>query len=205
VPEGGGRATHSMKTALSTTEILATLREVNAAATAPLWLFGGVAVDFLVGRWTRPHGDIDLNALARHRGALTEQLGRIGYRTADTGWLTQWFQDGTGRRLEIVFLEETADGAVELVIRAGDPVGVPGRYPIVPGYLDPARTATLEEVTFRVGSPAGEWLARAAGTDVVGGRPVEPKLAHDRRLLETLLSADERERLRRWAASARTG
>jgi len=38
-----------MKPALRYADILATLRELNASITKPLWLFGGVAVDFLAG------------------------------------------------------------------------------------------------------------------------------------------------------------
>lgn len=156
-----------MKPALRYADILATLRELNASITKPLWLFGGVAVDFLAGGWTRPHGDIDLNTFAEYREDLTQELRRIGYRTSDTGWLTQWFQEGSGRRLEIVFLERGADGTAELHICDGDAVGVPGHYPTAPDYLDPARTAVLDGVRFRVRSPSGEWLARASGVDVV--------------------------------------
>jgi hypothetical protein len=110
---------------LANDEILATLRELAAGVSTPLWLFGGVAVDFLVGRWTRPHGDIDLNALAVHRDRLTEELARLGYFTEDHGWLTQWFHQTTERRLEIVFLEHDTDGRTTLVIREGDTVGIP--------------------------------------------------------------------------------
>ncbi len=181
---------------LANDEILATLRELAAGVSTPLWLFGGVAVDFLVGRWTRPHGDIDLNALAVHRDRLTEELARLGYFTEDHGWLTQWFHQTTERRLEIVFLEHDTDGRTTLVIREGDPVGIPGRYPIVEGYLNANRFATLDGVTFRVSSPEGEWLARATGLDVVGGRKPEPKLEHDRRLLEGLILASRLAQLR---------
>lgn len=185
-----------MGPAISTDEILATLRELAAGVATPLWLFGGVAVDFLVGRWTRPHGDIDLHARSADRDRLTAELARLGYSTTDTGWLTHWHRPTDGRRLEIVFLEQTAAGGTELVIRVGDPAGRPGRYPMVEDYLAPARFATLADVTFRVSSPAGEWLARAAGRDVVGGRAPDPKLAHDQRLLEHLLPAPELARLR---------
>lgn len=181
---------------LTNDEILATLRELASGVATPLWLFGGVAVDFLVGRWTRPHGDIDLNALAAQRDRLAEELTRLGYFTEDRGWLTQWFHATTGRRLEIVFLEQSPDGHTELVIRDGDPVGMPGRYAMVDGYLDPACVATLDGVTFRVCSPEGEWLARCSGRDVVGGRPPDPKLEHDVRLLEGLIPAPRLAQLR---------
>jgi hypothetical protein len=180
---------------LSNNEILASLRELNAAIKTPLWLFGGVAVDFLVGRWTRPHGDIDLNTFTDLRDELTRELHRIRYRSADTGWLTHWSQQGSGRALEIVFLEHGADDTAVLHIHAGE-AGVPGIHPTVPGYLDIDRFATLEGVRFRVSSPAGEWLARANRLDVIGGRPREPKLEHDQRLLETLIPGEDLIRLR---------
>jgi hypothetical protein len=47
-----------------------------------------------------------------------------------------------------------------------------------------------------VSSPEGEWLARATGLDVVGGRKPEPKLEHDRRLLEGLILASRLAQLR---------
>jgi hypothetical protein len=190
-----------MGTGITNDEILETLRELAAAVATPLWLFGGVAVDFLVGRWTRPHGDIDLNARAAHRASLTPELNRLGYFTVDHGWLTQWFHQATGRRLEVVFLEQTDTGRTELVIREGDLVGIPGRYPMIEGYLDATRFATLAGVTFRVSSPEGEWLARATGRDVVGGRRREPKLEHDELLLEGLIPASRLAQLRPLCAS----
>ena len=181
---------------LSTANILATLRELNTNITKPLWLFGGVAIDFLVGRWTRPHGDIDLNTFAEYRDNLTKELQRIGYQTSDSGWLTHWHQEGSGCELEIVFLERSADGNAILHIREGDTLGVPGFYPTLPGYLDENRYAVLEGVMFRVCSPAGEWLARAKGIDVVGGRHREPKLEHDQQLLEAIIPEEELAHLR---------
>jgi hypothetical protein len=181
------------------TEILATLRELNAHVTQPLWLFGGVAVDFLVGRWTRPHSDIDLNTFARFRPTLTRELHQIGYHTSDSGWLTHWYQEGSDRFVEIVFLERDRNGIPTLYIRPNDPVGVPGVYPLLPDQLDPERFAELEGVRFRVSSPAGEWLARAGSIDVVAERPRVPKLDHDRRLLETLIPTDELIRLQAMA------
>ena len=174
---------------ISTCLILETLRELNERVSVPLWLFGGVAVDFLVGRWTRPHSDVDLNTYAESRDALTDQLSRIGYRTTDTDWLTRWRQDGTGRGIEVVFLDRADDGSAELHIPLDASVGIPGRYPLWPGYLDLERFATLDGVSFRVGSPAGEWLGRAGA--VVAGRSREPKIDHDLALLEPLISTQE--------------
>ena len=183
-------------TVVSEIEILDTLSLLNARLSEPVWLFGGVAVDFLVGRWTRPHGDIDLNAYEESRERLTEELAAIGFRSADKGWLTHWRRDERPWRLELVFLERTQDGSAVLVIAPDAPVGVPGRYPLSPGYLDPERHATLDGVRFRVCSPSAEWLARTSAQQVVAGRQSEPKIEHDRLLLERLLGAEEVRRLR---------
>lgn len=195
------------KAAIPEDVILRTLAELAREVPAPLWLFGGVAVDFLAGRWTRPHGDIDLNALADARGAITGAMKRLGYVGKGDGWLTHWRRAGEPQVVEIVFLERKPGGAgvseVELVICAGDGVGVPGRYPMVNGHLDVERFATLGGVSFRVSSPEGEWLARAraAEADVVGGRVIEPKLEADRVLLETLVP----EAVRRTLLATREG
>jgi hypothetical protein len=66
-------------------EILGTLVRLGAHVKAPIWLFGGVAVDFLVGRWTRPHGDIDLVTLAEYRAEVARDLAELGYRSENAG------------------------------------------------------------------------------------------------------------------------
>lgn len=170
-------------------EILATLRELAGQVRAPLWLFGGVAVGFLVGRWTRPHGDIDLNAWAHDRASIAEDLAHLGYQSTDTGWLTHWRQPATGRAVEIVFLERTAEGEAEVVVRPGDAVGEVGRHATVSGYLDPGRWAELDGLRFRVSHPLGELRARMEGSRVIAGRVPEPKIEHDRRLLEALVGS----------------
>lgn len=181
---------------LSNPEILTSLQELNNHISVPLWLFGGVAVDFLAGRWTRPHGDIDLNTFTEFRDDLTRELHQIGYHTSDSGWLTHWNQDGNNRYLEIVFLERSLDGAAVLHIDDDDCIGVPGYFHTVPDYLDINRFAILDGVRFRVCSPAGEWLARASQLEVISGRVREPKLEHDLQLLESLLTEIELVHLR---------
>ena len=181
---------------VSEVEILDTLSLLNTRLTEPVWLFGGVAVDFLVGRWTRPHGDIDLNAYEDSRERLTEELEAIGFCSADKGWLTHWRRDNRPWRLELVFLERAQDDSAVLVIAPDAPVGAPGRYPMLAGYLDPERYATLDGVRFRVCNPSAEWLARANAHQVIAGRQPDPKIEHDRLLLERLLGPEEVYRLR---------
>lgn len=177
-------------------EILVALRELSQVLTRPVWLFGGVAVDFLVGRWTRPHGDIDLNTFSDHRDQLTRELNSIGFHTSDTEWNTHWRRAPDSWSLEIVFLEPAPRHSGVLIIPPESRLGVPGRYPLLPGYLDPGRFASIDDVRFRVCSPAGEWLARASESQVIAGRKPVPKVLHDQKLLETLLSEDERSELR---------
>lgn len=182
-----------MGPAISNQQILDTLRELAVGVSAPLWLFGGVAVDFMAGRWTRPHSDIDLNAWAGDRVALTEQLTRLGYVCKDQGWLTHWYQEGSGRFVEVVFLERDERGEALLRIPQGAPVGIPGIYPLWPGYVRTERVAELEGVRFRVCSPAGEWLGRKQS--VIAGRTPEPKVMHDLALLEPMIAMEELQRL----------
>lgn len=174
---------------LSNHQILGTLRELASDLSVPLWLFGGVAVDFLVGRWTRPHSDIDLNAWVVDRPRLTCELTQLGYRCVDQGWLTHWYQKDSGRFIEVVFLDRDEQGEAVLRIPQGVSVGIPGTYPLWPGYLRADRLGNLEGLRFRVGSPAGEWLGRKKS--VVAGRTPEPKVAHDLALLETLIPPEE--------------
>src|SRR3954469_2924054 len=183
-------------TPVSEVEILETLSLLNARLSEPVWLFGGVAVDFLVGRWTRPHGDIDLNAFEDSRERIAEELEAIGFRSDDKGWLTHWRRDNKPWRLELVFLERTQEGSAVLVIAPDAPVGVPGRYRMPAGYLDRERYATLDGVRFRVCNPSGEWLARTNARQIGAGRPLDPKIEHDRLLLEGPLGPAEIERLR---------
>lgn len=117
-------------------EILDTLSLLNARLSEPVWLLGGVAVDFLVEHWTRPHGDID-HTYVDSREWLTEELEAIGFRSADKGWLTHWQRAGRPWRLELAFLERTQDDSAVLVIAPDAAVGIPGRYPMLAECLDP--------------------------------------------------------------------
>ena len=168
-------------------EALEVLQQLNHALSRPVWLFGGVAVDFLVGRWTRPHHDIDLNAYDEDREALTRELRGLGFHTADEGWLTHWALPGRPWRLEVVFLERSAPNTGTLVIPPDASVGRPGRYELPPHHLHPDRFGSIDHVQFRVCSPEGEWLTRTTSNQVVAGRTSEPKIEHDLKLLDDLL------------------
>ena len=165
----------------------------------PLWLTGGVAVDFLVGHWTRPHKDLDLVAFDSDREQLVVDLDIRGFALAQDGaWTTRWTATDQAGEIEIVFVERAEPRTGVLLIPTGDVHGGhPGRYALPADYLDPDRSAELDGVRFRVCSPEGEWLARIRGGDLVPGRSLEPKLEHDLRLLEALVPESRRRALLR--------
>jgi hypothetical protein len=162
-----------------------------------LWLTGGVAVDFLVGRWTRLHKDLDLVALTPNRQLLEIDLPRQGFVLAQDGaWTTRWSVVDPVGEVEIVFVEPAEPKTGVVVIPSSDAHGGrPGRYPLLPDYLDPDRKAELDGVRFRVCSPEGEWLARIRGVELVPGRSLEPKIQHDLKLLDGLVPESRRRAL----------
>lgn len=62
--------------------VIAEVVEVAAATGAGVWLRGGWALDFFLGRVTRPHLDIDFFGAAEHAGAIVARLHERGYRNA---------------------------------------------------------------------------------------------------------------------------
>lgn len=135
----------------SKAEALATLRRL---ADLPLWLAGGLALDFYVGRWTRDHHDIDFVAFASDLDRLSRELPARGIEmTRDRGWITNW-SDG----ISIAFEERVDAVTGNIVVRDASDGVIPGIYPGVPGNLDPDRWKTLDDVAFRVASAEDEWV-----------------------------------------------
>jgi Aminoglycoside-2''-adenylyltransferase len=182
-----------------TTEILDVLRALGNVA-SPMWLSGGVAVDFLVGRWTRPHKDLDLVAFTPNRRQLERELGARGLVLAhDEGWTTRWAAAGRlGADVEVVFVEPASPHTGALVVPAADPTHERARrYPFVARYLDRHRYCELDGVRFRTCSAEGEWLNRMVNVELVKGRKPEPKLHHDVQLLQSLIPSARRRALLR--------
>lgn len=182
--------------ALSQPQLYALLHSLEPVRTS-VWLTGGVAVDFLLGRWTREHKDLDLIALSQDRAGLESELIALRFQTVfDSGWNTRWSfhtESGPCSDLEIVFVEPLAPDTGTLVIAPDDRAGArPGRYPLLPYALAPERRACLEGITFRICSAEYEWWARTRSATLVPGRTLEPKIAHDLGLLETLVPAERR-------------
>lgn len=77
------------------------------------WLAGGWAVDFQLGRITRPHSDIDLIVHLADRAGLGTLLKQKGIETTgidDTGGI-EWFE-ANGARIEVTYIEKTKDGSL---------------------------------------------------------------------------------------------
>jgi hypothetical protein len=146
-------------------EILRTLQALFAANRIRWWLRGGWAVDFMLGRITRPHGDIDIVVWAPHRRRLYRLLAEAGFDLAREWPPTQTDFQIHNEILSLAYLTRTSNGRV---ITAGIPVwewpdGSLGRRP-----------RHLEGVAARVVGPRQlHW--EKASTERGTGRPLRPK------------------------------
>lgn len=75
------------------------------------WLFGGWAVDFAIGRITRPHDDIEFMIRQEDGGRVDDLLAEAGFtqlalRGEDTIWEVE------GQKVELYFLTRDAAGRV---------------------------------------------------------------------------------------------
>ena len=84
------------------------------------WLFGGWAVDFLVGDVTRPHDDIDVAAWRRDYDAIKSTLVAAGWEHTPTA------EDAVGTRyrrrtaqVEFTFVEPGDGGRVTVPLPSG--------------------------------------------------------------------------------------
>jgi hypothetical protein len=127
-------------------EVLARLR-VLARLQRPVWLAGGVAVDFHVGRWTRDHHDIDLVTFEEHRVGLDEELARLGFTcTDDRGWITNWTNAGHDPGEVSLAYERRLDDTTGALVMLASYDGVePGIYPGAPGNLTLERFRMLDD------------------------------------------------------------
>jgi len=122
-------------------ELLRELEDVFGRARIRFWLRGGWALDFLLGRLTRAHADIDVVTWLRHKRRLSAALrSRRFQELPSPNPQTQAIFTKGGQELSILF-----------VTRRGADVVVPGfeSWPFVPGsFGDVFRT--LDGITCRV-------------------------------------------------------
>jgi Aminoglycoside-2''-adenylyltransferase len=169
-------------------EVLATLR-VLSLLERPVWLAGGVAADFHVGRWTRDHGDIDLVTFEEHREGLDRELVGLGFaQTDDRGWITKWSNSGMDPGEVSLAYERRLDETTGALVMLPSFAGVePGIYPGFPGNLALDRFAVLEDVRFRVCSAEDEWSYATAFRTIRPGARDRDTVRHNLDLLETVI------------------
>ncbi len=75
------------------------------------WLRGGWALDFLLGRITRSHADLDLVVWQRHRERIQHVLGEAGYRLdRELPVQSDFVKDG--QDVTLVFIERSPSGSI---------------------------------------------------------------------------------------------
>ncbi len=145
-------------------EVIREIDEILGRLPARCWLRGGWAIDFLLGRVTRSHADIDLVTWQRHRARIDRALQEAEFmRERELVAQTDYINDG--QEISFVYLEQDADGAI---IAHGMPAWI-----WEPAAL-PARKHTLLGAAARVVSPA-HLLSDLEGYEQATGRPLRPK------------------------------
>jgi hypothetical protein len=159
-------------------EFLRELEDVLGRARIRFWLRGGWALDFLLGRITRAHADIDVVTWLRHKRRLREVLssGRFQELPSPNPQTQAIFTKG-GQELSILF-----------VTRRGADVVVPGfeSWPFAAGsFGDVFRT--LHAITCRV-LPAKTLIDEKERHSGWSGRALRPQDRESLRLLRELTS-----------------
>ena len=164
-----------------TTAQLGALADLSArlgSADLPFWLRGGWALDFLLGRVSREHDDLDVVAWRRDADALRALLEGAGWSFGRAvGAQMDFTRDGLD--LSVLFVAQDERGQVTAP-------GIP-EWTWVPGALD-GETRTLVGVSCRVVSPA-QLLDEKEGYAGATGRPLRPKDHLSMALLRELLGA----------------
>lgn len=90
------------------------LQEINETCSflgATIWLRGGWAIDFLLGKVTRQHSDIDLVSLIQHRTKLESALVAAGFQQIPVNeFQTDFLKDGVD--ISFVFVERSNEGRI---------------------------------------------------------------------------------------------
>ncbi|MEU9026215.1 aminoglycoside adenylyltransferase [Streptomyces sp. NPDC048383] len=160
---------------------LAMIAEVRGLG-VEVWLRGGWAMDFWLGRITREHEDIDWFTRSRDAGRLIGPLVARGYEVlrAD-GQQLDLVRDGE----ELSFALVDRDGAGRDVVAGGPWAGT--RWPA--RMLDAAEPGRLGALECPVVSPAAQIEIKRMTPIWIPGRARRPKDAADVALLEATLAA----------------
>ncbi|TFD99478.1 nucleotidyltransferase domain-containing protein [Jeotgalibacillus salarius] len=73
---------HDKSTALQL-KVLKELSSISTSLGSDIWLRGGWAIDFMLGKVTRTHDDIDFVTWIHHREQLEEDLLKAGYQRVE--------------------------------------------------------------------------------------------------------------------------
>lgn len=91
--------------------VLSEIKEIFTTLQEPFWMRGGWAIDFLLGRITRRHNDIDLVAWAYRRKEIERALVEAGYELKPVSELqTDFCKNGID--VQFCFLNRNDDGQI---------------------------------------------------------------------------------------------
>ena len=161
-------------------KLISEIADLFKRARFRFWLRGGWALDFLIGRVTRTHSDIDLVTWRRHAGRVQQMLRASGYEVATVT-----------EQAAIHFAKHDQDVAFAFIKR--DEQGrivTPGRefWPWPP-FPDALRS--LDGIACRTMSVAA-LLEEKENYKKHSGRPLRPKDKDSIRALRSLRSAHRR-------------
>jgi hypothetical protein len=158
--------------------VLAHLDDLFGREHIRFWLRGGWALDFMVGRVTRPHADLDLVLWNRRRSRAHATLLASGFRLERTLPVqTDWQKDGV--EITCIYLARRPDGTI---VTVGTAYGLEWEW--APEAL-PLRRHHLGGVHARVVNPR-QLLGDMEAWEEATGRPLRPKDTETLRILRDL-------------------
>ncbi|TDW90094.1 lincosamide nucleotidyltransferase A/C/D/E [Kribbella pratensis] len=147
------------------------LQLLDALEPLDVWVDGGWGVDALVGRQTRPHGDLDLGVVRPQLDQVVEVLEGLGYAVTDARFVqvtVQLAHAAEGHRVDLHPSTPVAGGGTEQLDFDGNTYLIP---PAVEG---------------RIGGRLVRCMPISAQLRAHQGYQLRPVDLHDMRLLEQL-------------------
>ncbi|CAN5517056.1 hypothetical protein BH23CHL2_BH23CHL2_05600 [soil metagenome] len=157
-------------------EVLREIDRILSREHMRYWLRGGWAIDFLLGRVTRPHADLDLVAWQRHRRRIERALIEAGFQV-ERELEVQTDLVKNEQDVTFVYLERAADGSI---VARGVPEWVWQRSAL------PDRHYCLHGIRARVVSPE-HMLEDQETWEEATGRPPRPKDARTKEILRDII------------------
>ena len=153
--------------------LISEIADLFKRAKIRFWLRGGWALDFLIGRVTRPHSDVDLVTWRRHGDRIQRMLLASGYEVATVTDQAAIHFAKNGQDVAFAFIKKDEQGRMV----------TPGRefWPWPP-FPDALRT--LDGIACRTMS-AEALLEEKENYEKYSGRPLRPK---DRESISALRS-----------------